>query len=643
MRQLPLKYFTILIFFPFSFINAQQTNPANFITRIPLKATTAPSLAESKDYLLWYKGKKINDSTLITPDASIVLHRSKKGEVVVQPQVKKDPTPQFEAEMSKSKQKKELLFNEIADKKTGVLLFPAINGAMNEYDKIDQEYSQILQNKVYLPEPVPNSATISRQPSGGYANYKIDFQLPIPPHIRNAYNKIMTDRKNYPSIETSAPPQDDLRFCTSCENDEEGKTYKNWSENFDKYESQLIKGSLSIFNSLQQLKLNNDPEALTMRNDLNKVIEFAFARLDNKIDLLIRNHGKDISRLAYIIKKVLSIERQKQLITDSDATFSKNLSRLLALFENFDSYLNTQIQERNYDVVLNIPNILGLERQRQLLGGKNDKSSAYIQKINAFNRFKIEYQVSYSYEGEDCGTSTDNAQAENARDAYVSLFPMGCKFGLMAHESNIQDGAIHQFGLDHPIELKFTRATYVQKVNHDTEDRCITKTHNYSNLPLYMAVPFVKMTFCENVDDSIYVSFTRAKPKNANTTIYNTISSLFNSWEDEEKLPVHDELEAVNAQLEPFTVNESRTARKLGLEESRNFSNLIMKRAELASEVNKNDKLSKKFLESFDGVNGEPTIISVESTINHAPEHSEERATFRITIKVVHEPLPTSN
>jgi hypothetical protein len=43
------------------------------IVSIPYKGDITPPLpAQAKDHLLWYKGKKINDSILITPDAKLV-------------------------------------------------------------------------------------------------------------------------------------------------------------------------------------------------------------------------------------------------------------------------------------------------------------------------------------------------------------------------------------------------------------------------------------------------------------------------------------------------------------------------------------------------------------------------------------------
>ncbi|MEO6135069.1 MAG: hypothetical protein ABIP35_07945 [Ginsengibacter sp.] len=63
---------------------------ASPIVKIPLKQPLqVPTQAQAKDHLLWYKGKKINDSMLVTTKAMLVLYSSKRNMVVVEPQKKR--------------------------------------------------------------------------------------------------------------------------------------------------------------------------------------------------------------------------------------------------------------------------------------------------------------------------------------------------------------------------------------------------------------------------------------------------------------------------------------------------------------------------------------------------------------------------
>jgi len=57
------------------------------LTKLPV---VAPIAAQAKDRLLWYKGKKSNDSTLITTQGRMVRYSKNRNMVIVQPNEKKD-------------------------------------------------------------------------------------------------------------------------------------------------------------------------------------------------------------------------------------------------------------------------------------------------------------------------------------------------------------------------------------------------------------------------------------------------------------------------------------------------------------------------------------------------------------------------
>lgn len=97
------------------------TPPPKFIspiTAIPVKQPViVPSEAQATDKLLWYKGKKINENSLVTTGGIIVYYNRKKNEVVVQPDVKKDPFKKMVDELENTEKRKSELINHIASKK----------------------------------------------------------------------------------------------------------------------------------------------------------------------------------------------------------------------------------------------------------------------------------------------------------------------------------------------------------------------------------------------------------------------------------------------------------------------------------------------------------------------------------------------
>ena len=63
----------------------KETPPPPIIQIKLAQPVKAPTQAQSKDRLLWYKGKKINDSMLITIQAMVVLYSQKRNMVIAQP------------------------------------------------------------------------------------------------------------------------------------------------------------------------------------------------------------------------------------------------------------------------------------------------------------------------------------------------------------------------------------------------------------------------------------------------------------------------------------------------------------------------------------------------------------------------------
>ena len=56
------------------------------ILKVHLKQpVAAPSAVQAKDHFFWYKGKKINDSTLVTTKKTIVQYSRKRNLLIVQP------------------------------------------------------------------------------------------------------------------------------------------------------------------------------------------------------------------------------------------------------------------------------------------------------------------------------------------------------------------------------------------------------------------------------------------------------------------------------------------------------------------------------------------------------------------------------
>lgn len=423
---------------------------------IIIKSPVAPPTpAQAKDRLLWYKGKKVNDSVLVTTDATLILHSVKRDIVIVQSSSAKDPSLKIIKRMGRIVQDKNIVINSASAKNNGFLLYPLVNATMKEFDRQNEEYGNALRNVISLPQPLPLTLKPTF-PSGGYASVPRKFNTDVPTAIKQAYDALLQKKKSYPPIDFPPPPKENLGLCYQCDglaqNQYSTDSYK-WHVEFSKYESELVNNSLSIFKTLEQLKLHNDPEAIVIEAGLEEVIKFAFARMKNKVELLIRRYANDFERLRSIINEMISLERQKQLMGIGKDESEETMKQVIALLDRFDEYLQKQMASHNYDVALNITLALRVERQKQLLGGveNNNALGEIIERWMAFNRFKMTYSYDVAWNEESTYGSKLRLESE---PFYYTMIPEDCKLRLIKNNANAL-----VISEDQLIEMKVLSAT----------------------------------------------------------------------------------------------------------------------------------------------------------------------------------------
>lgn len=308
---------------------------------------------------------------------------------------------------------------------------------------------------------------------------------------------------------------------------------------------------------------------------------------------------------------------------------------------------------KNYNVVFNLPLIISMERQRQLLGGDEDESrmNAQIEKFRAFNRFKIDVALDFSSVDEnDCGISTDKVAAQNETPHYVIVVPLNCKFILIQHEQEVATAPLYMFGVGSNMILKTGAGTKITKETdpHDSE-KCITDKETYSNLPLRIGLPYVRMSFCEDDDkDTVLVSqvdMDGVNEKKGPSKIYGYYGNEYHTEEDAEEGEYEAEEADIKIIMEEYVFQKSKTGQPLNIEEARRYQQAIER-----SEAIKLAKMSKEKQQrpyfTFNAKNDDPVIIDGEAIVIAEDEvykeqtGHERKSTTHFKVKVVHEPLP---
>ena len=226
------------------------------IEKVYLKqAVVTPTEAMAKDKLLWYKGKKINDSTLITTKGMVVQFSKKRNQVILQPEKKTDPFEKMIKELEKSNQRKDELIDKFDKMKNGFMYYRELEGAVARYDDITERFEGVLKNTVDVPEIPANisySADLSNDP--GELLVKLNNYIE---DTKKEIERLISELG--PVGDFPPPPAKEIGLCGTCDPElikREQKQDKAWFENFMGKEIKITQKILGL--EKQKLSLGMD-------------------------------------------------------------------------------------------------------------------------------------------------------------------------------------------------------------------------------------------------------------------------------------------------------------------------------------------------------------------------------------------------
>lgn len=634
-------------------ISSTQASP---IINISYKGVISVSNTK-KDRLLWYQGNKINDSMLVTTDAKLVLYSKRRDMVIVQVgAVGKDPALAIVKELSRNEEKKKAFYDRISARKTSVMLYPLIVNTLYEFDAVKLQYENLVKNTIALPAVVDANAYKTFSAGGKAASVSL-LTSRIPGYVQKAYDDLMSKVKNYPSIDFPAPPTEDFGSCFSgnCDSNARKDTEDNeseWLSSFTRYEGDVIRNAMSLMKTLNQLTLDTDADALTMIPGIQKAMEFAQNRINNKIDLLVRKHGGDITRLSAIVRAVIAAERQKELIgVSADNSYGRSMTKLLTLFDGFDKYLQQQMDARNYEVVLNLPFLIGIERQRQLLGGNGDKTAEYMDRINAFNRFQLDMSMDYNGSWKDCGRMQENLFADNKYDVFVSMGMVDCKFRFFLSEESVKHDPNYHFAKRFHLALTVRSGTTQEAISTD-EENCTRESHDMTGIDVRPAAPFITISFCKDADEDTLKVFSLHLPVSRENRIDKRYGfwhlSTFDKYMQYDGWNERDPPTDLQMQLEEvdhaYKLQASKAAVKPDLEQMEEHYFTTVHREYLLKALDDDEERGAPTVALFNASNGDEVLLD-ETVVKKYKGRGDDadddgEATFRVKVKITHAPLP---
>lgn len=402
-------------------------------TPINLKQPVSkPTQAQATDQLLWYRGKKIDPNTIITPSGLIARYNQQLHKLIFQPAKPDTPYYNLVKILGQIRQFKLDYTTRMDGMTNSFFMFPLIEDAYNEYELFKERYYELAENKIQIETPQGNISL--EQYINNLANYVQNLPWPkaIPPPKR-ANNLCLC---NYAAARN--------RY----END-----LKDWKEKFLAEENKIIEGLQELYSLVDYFKRNNyslPTNAGALTDMRNRYYTYVMERANTKLSELATQYQNDVlieDGMVLIWSVIFKHMTANDFMVSSNArgAIEGTLFRVktLVLSDIFDNYIEDQKTQKNYSKVFDF----GLYTAHELNKARVEPNyqvnkklyDTWMKGIEKFNRFKLNIDIDFDYRQED-PDSDDLLLVANgmmhSEDIYVSLGRWECQWELYPTDQN---------------------------------------------------------------------------------------------------------------------------------------------------------------------------------------------------------------
>jgi hypothetical protein len=466
-----------------------------------------PTKEQAKDKLLWYRGKKINQNTLVTTNGRIIQYDRQNNRVLVQMNPRKDTNfLKVVSNLVKSRQWTQHYVNWKYAEKNSFFDYPSVMLAMERYDLIEKDYNKIVNNSLALPGTGTNPiADVMYETPTSHSGPSANFDNGIDPYVEQQYEYIKSLINNPPPLDVTPPPKDEFSLCYYCDPTAQERYYREkeiWSDAFNEYEAGIISRILGIERYYQLMGLDGDTEVGTMwTGELANAWKFASDRIERKIEILRQRYEDDIYRYAAVVSTILGWERQKQLLGFANGDEFTTTEFIIFKNGRCERFIDDRIAANDYDVIFNYAVVLGFARQKALLGYINDDDDEYqviMEKIDKQNHFALTINIDFDLEyrdEEDTLHIKPNASISTPNKVYVSLGRnKDCKWQLFLFEPDFNTAVFSRNQeMLFKIPLKVNSGIKLQRKNGELVSYPYTGPAD-----LAMDFPSMRISFCAN-------------------------------------------------------------------------------------------------------------------------------------------------
>ncbi|MGZ8558088.1 MAG: hypothetical protein ACXWWC_07145, partial [Chitinophagaceae bacterium] len=481
------------------------------------------------------KGKRMNDSMLVTTKKMVVLYSKKRNMVIVKPDEKQDSTfLSIVKNLAKTEERKTEFVTEMKGIKNSFLMYPEILKAYQEFDHIQDRYNKIVKNTIDLLARPGSSQRVFINPintATGRGGTLFGFEsnaAETPAGLEDLYQQLLALLNNPPSLDFPAPPKrpNDLCLCDPDLREKYEADISKWNDQFSEYETKLLESVLDIHAYLSQFHGSVSASVAGMPNlnaDIDRALKLAIERKDKKIEILISRHLGDVLREEVVVQAIIAAERQKQKLGMAEGnSTARAMAKDILSGSDFDKFIDQQMMAKNYNVVFDYSLYLNHEYHKQLFGlGTESLNTRFFRwkgKLDDFNRFAITIDIDFEFQYKDHDDELimkATGYLSSARKI-VSLGRLGCKWQFFLTDADYRS--------DNPAdENKFKIPVKVNGGIKEIKENGKWIPHPYAGpRDMLMVFPSTRISFCQGENkDSAMMEILRYKDELYNTPNFN--------------------------------------------------------------------------------------------------------------------------
>lgn len=458
-------------------------------TPINLKQPVAiPTWEQAKDKLLWYRGRRIDANTLISPSGLVVRYNRQTNILTFQPG---EPDTIYYGLVNTLGQVKQLKLDyskRMENMMNSFFMFPLIEESYKEYDLFKTRFYQLAKNNVQLP------------------------QQTVFPRLEIDIRKLLNDMLNLPSVITIPPPKrpNDLCLCvdvakrTKYENE-----LANWGKDFFEEEKKIIWDLQKIIAHIDFNKRNNyylPPNSLIIEENYAHYFTKFFDRMKTKLTELANQYeqGDVLIEDGLVLSFITFLTYMTELDVKNSPTFRTTAApvytilakiQMLVPSDIFERYIEQQKSLKNFNAVFDYGLYTSHEMNKKMVSlntnVNNDLYDKWMDGLKKFNRFSLTIDFDFDYQQVDKNDKAKmvaNGVLESDGHIYVSLGRRNCQWEL--YLTDVKHSKQNTAEADFKIPMKIINGT---KDYIDDDKPQLTYTG-----PTHMKLifPTFKINFC---------------------------------------------------------------------------------------------------------------------------------------------------